>query len=153
MSRLISGSLLSELGSVAGKVESALSVLLNSCILHRITSLCGWPAGPATAGIRILRRATEHRPSESCVTVGVAEIVVVRVVVDAVPFLKLPGDILASQVQELVFSVWLQWGRRLPGEVSLQQCVITWLKGSSKVQTMVFCATIGARLVKVMSHQ
>lgn len=84
-----------------------------------VTTCPGWgSASLSPAGIWVLFRPSKDRPDVTAV--GVAKIVVVCIVVDSVPLLQLPVDIVATQVAELLFSVWLQRRRCFTREVHLQ---------------------------------
>jgi phosphoenolpyruvate-protein kinase (PTS system EI component) len=74
-------------------------------------------AGAAAAWVGVCGGAAEHRP-DVILLVGVAEIVVVVVVVDALPVLALPAAV-PSQAPQLLLPQQLQCFRRLVRQVAL----------------------------------
>lgn len=77
-------------------------------------------AGAAAAWVRLLLGSAEDGAGVVLALVGVAEVVVVGIIVDAVVFLELPGDVVAPEVDELFLSVSLQWLRRFARKICLQ---------------------------------
>ena len=74
-------------------------------------------AGAAAPRVGVCGGAAEHRP-DVILLVGVAEIVVVVVVVDALPVLALPSAV-PSQAPQLLLPQQLQCLRRLVRQVAL----------------------------------